>query len=271
MNKIKSMNKTARIQFYTGSAILIIVLFFSIFAPFLMKYPFDLPNLDNVWAKASSNYFFGADNLGRDIYSRLVWGTRESLVIGIVVELLTLPIGLLLGFLCGYSKNIITSLIANVAELFYAFPTILLAMLIAVILGPGKISMIIAITLGSWPYFYRLTRSLVIKLKKEPFIEASEAMGAGTFHIFKKHIIPNVIPVITPNIILDIGGTIMCESTLSFLGIGIQAPVPSLGNMIRDGLSFMSMHPSLVIVSCTALAVIMLALTFVGDSLSEGK
>lgn len=265
----KRMSRNSKIRFYIGCAILLTVLFFSVFSNFLMKYPYDLPNLDYVWCRPCSKYFLGTDNLGRDIYSRIIFGVKESLIIAIIVEAFTLPIGLFLGFICGYKKSIYNKLILNTAELFYAFPTIILALLAAVIMGPGKIAIIVSITLGSWPYFFRKSRSLVIKLKDELFIKASETMGASTFHIFKKHILPNVIPIIVPDIILDISGTIMCESTLSFMGIGIQSPVPSLGNMISDGLPYMNTHPLLVIISSSVLGLVTLGLTFVGDSLSE--
>lgn len=269
MFNIRALTMTSRLQVAIGAAVLLTVGIFALFAPVIAPYPYDLPHLDDIFAPLSTRFFMGTDNLGRDIFSRLLWGSRESLTVALGVEAIALPTGIFLGFWCAYNGGLISRLMERLADLLYAFPTIMIAMLAAVVLGPGKMSIIIAISIGEWPVFFRLSRALVMQLKQALFVDAALVAGAGQGRIFRCHILPNIISIIIPKIILNVAGIIMAEAVLSFLGIGIQSPVPSWGNMIRDGLPYLRTHPDLVIISSTALAVTTAGLTLLGDGISD--
>lgn len=265
-NHLKAIN---RLQVICGVVVLLTIGGFAAFAPIIARYPYDLPHLEHVFSSPSSKFFLGTDNLGRDIFSRLTWGSRESLSVAVGVEAIALPLGIFLGFWCAYKSGILVHLIERLADLFYAFPTVMLAMLVAALWGPGKLSIIIAVSIGVWPVFFRLSRSLVMGIKHALFVDAAIVAGAREWHIFYRHILPNIISMIIPKVIINVGAVIMAEAILSFIGLGIQPPVPSWGNMIRDGLPYLRTFPGLVIIASSALAITTVGLTLLGDGISD--
>jgi len=263
---LKGINK---LQLISGTAILVGVAIFSLFANALARYPYDLPHIDCIWFSHSSGFFLGTDGLGRDILSRLIWGSRESLFVAIGALGTVVPIGVLLGFWCEHTRGITGYLIERIADMLYAFPTIMLALLAAAILGAGRFSIITAISLSGWPVFFRLTRALVMNLQRMLFVDAARVAGAGQWHILRCHIVPHLTPLLIPKMIFKIGDFIMIESTLSFLGVGIQPPIPSWGNMIRDGLPYLRTHPSLVMITSAVLAITVTGFVLLGDGISD--
>jgi peptide/nickel transport system permease protein len=269
MRRFRDLKKTNQIQLLGGSAILAGIAVCSLFAPVLVRYPYDLPHIDSIWASRSASYLFGTDGLGRDIFCRLIWGSRESLLVATGALGATVLIGVLLGFWCAHHRGALGYTIERLADLLYAFPTIMLALLAGAVWGAGKSSIILSISLGGWPVFFRLTRALVLNLQDMLFVDAARVAGASQWHILWRHILPNLFPLIIPKMIFKVGDFIMVESTLSFLGVGIQPPVPSWGNMIRDGLPYLRTHPSLVIITSAALAITIAGFVLVGDGISD--
>ena len=269
MRRYGDVKRINQIQLVGGAAILISVAVLAIFSRALTSYPYDLPHINSIWARQSSAFFLGTDGLGRDIFSRLIWGSRESLMVAIGSLVTAVPIGVLLGFWCTQKLGVVGYLIERLADLLYAFPTIMIALLLAAVLGAGRFSIIIAISLGGWPVFFRLTRALVMNLQRMPFVDASRVAGAGPWHILRYHMLPNLTSLLIPKMIFKVGDFIMTESTLSLLGVGIQPPTPSWGNMIRDGLPYLRTHPDLVIITSAALAVTVTGFVLLGDGISD--
>ena len=269
MRKCGELKRINQIQLVAGSAILVTIAICSLFAQALTRYPYDLPHIDSIWASRSFAFCLGTDGLGRDIFCRLVWGSRESLLVAVGALSTTVLIGVLLGFWCARKRGIVGYLIERLADLLYAFPTIMLALLAGAVLGAGRSSIILAISLGGWPVFFRLTRALVMNLQEMPFIDAARIAGASQWHILRCHVLPNLASLIIPKMIFKVGDFIMIESTLSFLGVGIQPPIPSWGNMIRDGLPYLRTHPDLVIITSAALAVAVTGFVLFGDGISD--
>jgi peptide/nickel transport system permease protein len=269
MRRYEDLKGITQIQLVAGAAILISIAIASLFAHALTRYPYDLPHIDSIWSPQSSAFYLGTDSLGRDILCRLIWGSRESLLVAVGALSTTVLIGVLLGFWCAQKRGIAGYLMERIADLLYAFPTVMLALLAGAVLGAGRLSIILAISLGGWPVFFRLTRALVLNLQGMPFVDAARVAGAGQWHILWCHILPNLTSLMIPKMIFKVGDFIMIESTLSFLGVGIQPPIPSWGNMIRDGLPYLRTHPSLVIITSIALAVTVTGFVLLGDGISD--
>ena len=269
MRRFRDLKKINKFQLLGGSAILLGIAICSLFAPALVRYSYDLPHIDSIWAPHSPAFLLGTDGLGRDIFCRLIWGSRESLLMAMGALSVTVLIGVLLGFWCAQARGILGYLIERLADLLYAFPTIMIALLAGAVLGAGRYSIILSISLGGWPVFFRLARALVMKLQEMLFVDAARVAGASKWHILLCHILPNMFPLIIPKMIFKVGDYIMVESTLSFLGVGIQPPVPSWGNMIRDGLPYLRTHPSLVIITSAALALTVAGFVLLGDGISD--
>lgn len=223
------------------------------FAPFA-------PSRDNI---------FGTDQLGRDIFSRVLYGLRTSLIIGIVVRGFTIVAGVALGVVAGYNGGPVDTVLMRVVDILYAFPVILLAMAITVVLGPGFNTIVLALVLVSWPDVARLIRSQTLSLRNAPHVEAARVIGTSTPRILYRHIVPNLLDTIIVAFSIGVPGAIMYEAGLSFFGFGIQPPNPSLGSIIADGRGYItsawwySLFPGLVLVLIT------LSFNLVGDSFAR--
>ena len=252
-----------------GSVIVTIVVLIAIFGPSVAPYNSTHTDMFSTWAEPGGKHLLGADGLGRDILSRILVGTRVSLTVAVVVLVITLLVGTSLGMIAGYIGGWIDNLIMRFVDIVFAFPELILAILVASIIGPGTLTVIVALALVYWPGIARMTRALVLSLKSELFVEAAVACGTPTHKIMLKHLLPNIIAPLIVRMSVGVGFLIMGEATLSFLGIGIQEPRPTWGGMIRDGLFELRTDPYLALFNSAILAFTIIGFNLLGDGLRD--
>ncbi|HLG61806.1 MAG TPA: ABC transporter permease [Ktedonosporobacter sp.] len=235
----------------------------------------------------SAMYWLGTDSIGRDLLARLMNGMLISLIVAITVEVFNVVLGLTFGILAGYFGGIIDQFLARFTDVMFAFPGLLFAILLTGIFGSqadivfSRIPIIgangdarlllvsLALTIASWPFMARLARGQTLQLKEQQFIEAARTAGTSNFKIIIRHIIPNLFSIIVVAATLDISGTIVGEAGLSFLGLGVQPPGSSLGLMISDATAVLDSHPWEILLPSLILALIVIALSFLGDGLRD--
>jgi len=230
-------------------------------------------------AKPSAAHPLGTDNLGRDTLARLVYGLRISLTVAAYVAVLDLAIGVPLGLAAGYFGGKVDVIVTRIGDVLFAFPGLLLAILVAAIFGPamtdrfggiGRLMLVAgALSLVSWPMMARLVRSQTLSIRERDFVTAATALGAGNGTIIRRHVLPQLLGLIITTSTLSIAGVIVNEAVLSLLGLGIQPPDPSLGKMITDAIPYLEMNGLQVLVPSAALVLIVLAVSFVGDGLRD--
>jgi len=248
---------------------IIALILFIVLSPALgLPSPLD-QDLGRISEGPSGDHWFGTDELGRDLLSRVVHGGQVSLMVGLVVQLATASIGMLLGLIAGYYGGTVDTIIMRVVDTMYAFPPFLFAVFMAAILPPSVWSIVLVLVLVGWPWEARVTRGLVLSLKEREYVTAARVVGASNWRIMLKHILPNSLSPIIVGFSIGIAGTIMAESGLSFLGIGIRPPTPSWGGMIDKGRQFLQVYPHLAIFPSIALALTVLAFNFLGDGLRD--
>ncbi len=255
--------------FWIGLVFLVGLILFAVFGP-SFKHPYS-DIVANPHQPASLEYWCGTDEQGRDVFARLAMGARYSLLIGLTVQIISLSIGVFMAILAVYAHRIIGQVVMRFTDAMFAFPDLLFAFLIIGVWegsnDDGVLPVIVALSLSAWPSTTRLVRSLLVSLRDQEFIVATRALGASTAYIVLRHAIPQMIPLLLTDSIIDLVRTIMAESTLNFLGIGIKAPEPSWGNMINNGRQDMNSHPMQLFWPCFILSSTIFALSFVGDGL----
>lgn len=217
-----------------GLFIVILILIVALFAPAIATHSPTEVDLVSKLDAPSAEHFFGTDEVGRDIFSRIVYGTRISLRIGLLVVLIAFPIGTILGAIAGYVGGRVDQVIMRITDVFLSFPGIILAMSIAAALGPSIENVMLALAATWWPWYTRIVRSSVLSIKHSEFIEASRALGANPFRILFKEVIPNSIAPATIQASLDLGFVILSAAGLSFIGLGAQPPSPEWGAMLSN-------------------------------------
>jgi ABC-type dipeptide/oligopeptide/nickel transport system permease subunit len=252
-----------------GGLIVLGLVLIAFCAPLLAPYPFDETDLLGAWAPPSPEHWLGADKLGRDIYTRLLFGARTSLIVSLSVVAITLFVGVALGMLAGYVGGWIDVVIMRLVDIILAFPDMVFAILVTAILGPSMATVIIALSLVWWPGAARLTRSLVLVQKNELYIDAAIVCGTPVGRIFLRHLLPNIVAPLIVRASVGIGLIIMAEASLSLLGLGVQEPQPSWGSMIRDGLEALRTDPYLALFGSAVLAVTIIGFNLLGDSLRD--
>jgi len=263
-----------------GLGIIIVLLLVAIFAPLLANWDplyqtiqdqskSPAEKAEAVKQPPSRQHWLGTDQLGRDIYSRLVYGSRVSVQVGIIAVAISLLIGLFFGALAGYFGGWGDSVIMRSADVFFAFPTVLGAIAIMTVLGPGLINVFIAIGVLGWATIARIFRSSILSVKENEYTEAARAMGAGHTRIIRKHIMPNGIQPIIVYATMGVGGAILAEAWLAFLGLGQQLPLPSWGNMLTEYLDYYTTDPWMMFIPGTAIVVSVLAFILLGDGLRD--
>lgn len=248
-----------------GGGYLVLLLLVAVFGPTLRHTAFDMGSATHLGP--SLNHWLGTDEVGRDVFARIAYGARISLTVGLVVQALALSIGILVGVLGVYAPRWISVPLMRLTDGMFAFPDILLAILIIGLFGMGMLPVIAALSITAWPGVARLVRTQVATLKDREFVIASKAIGASPWHVVLKHVLPQLWGILLAVSMVDLAGTILAESTLSFLGIGVQAPTPSWGSMINNARGEMNSHPMLLLWPCLVLSLTIFSLNFVGDSL----
>jgi len=251
--------------------LLIIGLFvaFALLAPLICPYDPIVQSWSAVRKAPSLAHFFGTDDVGRDVFSRVVYGTRASLFAGVISVSIALSIGLPLGLLAGYRGGIIDSLLSRMTDAMLACPFIILAIALAAFLGPSLGNAMIAIGITTTPVFLRLTRGQVMQVKVEEYIEAARAVGNPRWRIALVHILPNIVPAILVQATLSIATAIIAEAALSFLGLGQQPPYPSWGSMLNSAQRFLTNAPWMAIWPGLAIFLSVLSFNLIGDGLRD--
>jgi peptide/nickel transport system permease protein len=255
-----------------GLIIVAILVIIAIFAPWIATHDVGATNLSLRYLPPSSEHFFGTDSTGRDIFSRVVFGARISLKVGIVVVAVSAVVGVLLGALAGYYGGWIDRIISGyVFNVFLAFPGLLLAIAMVAFLGAGLNKLIFALCIIGWVGYARLIRGQVLKVREYDFVQAARALGASDARILLVHILPNAIQPLIVQASLGMAGAVLSEAALSFLGLGVPPPAPSWGVMIEEArdLSTLQAAPHALIFPGLAIALTVLAFNFIGDGLRE--
>jgi ABC-type dipeptide/oligopeptide/nickel transport system permease subunit len=252
-----------------GGALVVLATVVALGAPWLAPYGYEDTDLLAVWAAPSRAHLLGGDALGRDVLSRLVVGARVSLLVALSVLALTLSVGTLAGMVAGYFGGWIDTILMRGADIVFAFPELILAILVAAMLGPGMPTVVVALAIVWWPGIARLTRSLTLALRTELFVDAAVVSGTRPLVILLRHVLPNVVPPLIVRASIGVGFIVMAEATLSFLGIGVQEPLPTWGGMIRDGLVALRTEPYLALSASAALGVTIVGFNLLGDGLRD--
>ena len=253
-----------------ASAIVILLFILAaILAPVLTPYTFDSMDLHNRLALPSRAHLLGTDEAGRDVLTRMLYGSRVSLLVGIVPTVISMLAGAILGIIAGYNGGRTDAVIMRIADVMLAFPSMFLAMVIMYTLGDGMINIFLALALVNWASVARIVRAETLKLKETEFVEAARSIGVGKLVIMLRHIFPNCAPSLIVLFTLNIPSAILSESSLSFLSIGIKPPQASWGLMVNAGRQFLYSQPWLSLSPSVAIMVVVLAFNFLGDGLRD--
>ena len=241
----------------------------AVLGPYLM--PFD-PSAQQLALRLdapSAAHWFGLDELGRDIFARVLAGARISLLVGIVVVGVSASVGIVLGSMAGYFGGHVDEVISRTIDILMAFPGLLLAIAMVAVLGPSLTNVVLALSLIGWVGYARVVRGQVLRAREFEFVQAARALGASVPRILARHVIPTTLPAVTVQATLGMGGAILNEAALSFLGLGVQPPTPSWGTMLNYGRQHLLDAPHLTVFPGIAIAVLVLGFNFLGDGLRD--
>ncbi len=253
-----------------GVAMVTIFLLCALFAPWIAPQDPAQIDLPARLMGPSASHWFGTDELGRDILSRIIYGARISMLVGSCVVAASLTLGLIFGSIASYYGGV-TDRVLNVVVMnaFMSFPGILLAIAFVAFLGPGIFNLILALSIGGWVGYARLVRAQVLAVREREFVEAARALGASDLRIIVRHILPNIIQPIIVQAAIGMAGAILAEATMSFLGLGVPPPAASWGSMLNDGRSHLFDSPHLVLFPAAAVMLAVLSFNFIGDGLRD--
>lgn len=254
-----------------GLVVLVLLLLFAIFGPFFTGYDYETIDMLNMLAKPNSDHLLGTDELGRDILTRLAWGGRVSISVGIIATVVELIIGVLLGSIAGLYGGVVESVIMRITDIIMCFPFFVIALSIAAITGPSYRNVILIIGILGWPAVCRIVRSKVLYLKNMEYVEAARALGLSQMEIIFRHILPNAMGPIIVFTTLSVAKAVLLEASLSFLGVGIAKPQSSWGTMLSEAQNMQILQdcwwmwvPAGLLVLLTVLSI-----NFLGDGLAE--
>jgi len=252
-----------------GMVIIVIFVMMAILAPWIAPYdPYEL-GTGKILENPSSSHLLGTDQLGRDSLSRVIHGARVSLMVGLIVVILAAIFGMTLGLIAGYYGGWANTIIMRCIDALMSFPMLLLAMVIAALLGGGIKNVIIALTVGLVPIYARLMCAQVLTVKENDYITAGRSIGAGDMRIMLKHVLINCFPPLIVMMTMMLGSTILAEAGLSFLGIGIEAPTAAWGSMVNDGRDYLTQVPILSVAPGIAIMLVVFSFNMVGDGLRD--
>jgi peptide/nickel transport system permease protein len=260
-----SKNPVAVISF----VVTVFLVLIAIFAPLIAPFPYDKQDLMHTRAAPSAQHLFGTDELGRDVFSRVIWGSRYSLSIGILAVLFGTVVGMFLGAFAGYFGGVTDDIIMRFIDIIQSIPGILLAITISVVLGPGFLNTILALSIGGIAMGVRLTRAAILNIRNQEYLEAATSINASTSRIITRHVLPNSFSPILVSSTMSIGNVIMAAAMLSFIGLGIQPPTPEWGSMIAGGRSLIRTAPWMVTFPGIFIMLTVLALNLFGDGLRD--
>lgn len=259
------MNKMAM----GGLIVLIVLAIIAIVAPFVTKHTYDFQDYNNMDQSPGAKFWFGTDEFGRDMWTRVWWGTRISLFIGFMAAGIDLIIGVLYGGISAYKGGRVDDIMMRVMEIIYSIPFLLVTILLIMFLKPGIWTIIIAYSLTGWVGMARLVRGQVLQIKEQEFVLAARTLGANPARIIMKHLVPNALGIIIVQITFVVPGAIFTEAFLSFLGLGVKAPLASLGALISDGIGVLRFHPFRLLIPTVIFSLILLSCNLLGDGLRD--
>lgn len=254
----------------TGMILVAVFVLFALFAQWISPQDPAAIDLPSRLQGPGAAHWFGTDELGRDILSRVIYGARISMLVGSSVVAGSLLLGLIFGAIAGYYGGF-TDRFFNVIVMnaFLSFPGILLAIAFVAFLGPGILNLILALCIGGWVGYARLVRAQVLAVKEKEFVEAARALGASDWRIVTRHILPNIIQPVIVQAAIGMAGAVLAEATMSFLGLGVPPPTASWGSMLNDGRSHLFDAPHLVLFPAAAVMLAVLSFNFIGDALRD--
>lgn len=252
-----------------GFVVILILIITAIFAPLIAPYNPYAPDLPNRLAKPSTEHLLGTDSIGRDTLSRIIYGTRTSLLIGLVAIGIASSIGMTLGLIAGFYGGWVYTVIMRIVDAIMAFPMILLAMIIASLLGGGVVNVIIALGISMMPSYARLMSAQVMSIKQTDYVTSVRSLGASNARIMLAHIAPNCLPPLIVLITMMLGAAILAEAGLSFLGVGIEPPTAAWGAMVSEGREYLLSDPVLSFAPGVAIMLVVFAFNMIGDGLRD--
>ena len=253
-----------------GLIIITTLILVAIFAPYIAPYDPERTNILERLQPPSSKHWFGTDDLGRDIFSRVVWGARISLEIGFTVVFLATAIGTVLGLIAGYYRGKIDEILMRITDMFFAIPSLILAMALSAALQTRNIwTVMLAVTFVWWPSYVRIVRATVLSLANSQFVEAAKSVGASSFRIMFRHILPNSLAPLLVQMTLDLGAVILVAAGLSFIGFGAGPNTPEWGRMVAEGRNFMTTAWWMITFPGLAIFITVLGFNLLGDGLRD--
>ena len=255
-------------------AFVLLLITLAVIAPLLERFgllqdPTAQDVVSNYLGPGAAHHILGTDDLGRDVLSKVIFGSQVSLSIGILVQAIVLVIGGSIGLAAGYFGGWIDNALMRFTDIMYAFPDLLFVLIIVAALGPTLLNIFVAIGLVSWVGLARLVRGQVLSIKEKEFVEAARAAGSSPIKIILKHLLPNSLGPVIVSLTFGIPAAIFTEAILDFLGVGLRPPQPTWGTMVFEGYAAVDAYPYLVIIPCVALSMTMLAFNFIGDGLRD--
>ena len=252
-----------------GGITVVLLCLVAIFADFLAPFSYTKPNFGRLNEFPSRDFPLGTDQLGRDVLSRLIYGARVSMLVGLGAQLIIVTIGVPIGLISGYMGGRMDLVLTRFVDVMYAFPNLLFVILVMSMLGAGLMNIFIALGLTGWVGIARQTRAQVLSIKEKEFVEGARALGAGFFRIMSRHVLPSALTPIVVSITFGIPQAIFTEAALSFIGVGINPPTPSWGQMVGENQQFLRSYWHLCVFPSIAIAMTMLSFTFFGDGVRD--
>ncbi len=252
-----------------GGVTVILLCLVAIFADFIAPYSYTKANFGKIYEFPSREFPLGTDQLGRDVLSRMIYGARVSILVGLGAQVIIVMIGVPIGLVAGYLGGRVDLLLTRFIDVMYAFPRLLFVILIMSMLGAGLMNIFIAIGLTGWVGIARQTRAQVLSIKEKEFVEGARALGAGFFRTVTKHVLPSALTPIVVSVTFGIPEAIFTEAALSFIGVGINPPTPSWGQMVGENQQYLRSYWHLCVFPSIAIAITMLSFTFFGDGVRD--